>query len=263
MRLSPLKTPLAVLRKYLGENIANFGLREFAKKVGCKQTALQNAELKRRPLSDELALRISDKTGISISWLLGEEPKAPMTDRLGLPYSMATYRQAQTPQSAESLWHTRVTEHGVAGDLAYLASDILQLLSTTAESSGGSEYLLLASRVRRAVRKMMDERGVPAPPVDATWIRKLQAYFMSGKSRMEGNLLIEDDSNNSFLKAAALTMPEAQRAVRALSSTPPPDESRAEPPPASSSKLKPPLKRPSPKGKAPARSAKKRKRLSS
>jgi transcriptional regulator with XRE-family HTH domain len=82
MRKSPLATTVAVLRHTIG-----WKQKEFATYLECSRLTLQNVELGRRPLSDQLAHTIALRTGVSHDWLLDGNPKQPPCDHDGKPYT--------------------------------------------------------------------------------------------------------------------------------------------------------------------------------
>lgn len=65
MRQSPLLHPVAVLRTLIG-----LTQKELADICQCARRTIQSVELLTIPLSDRLALKISDETGVSLEWLL-------------------------------------------------------------------------------------------------------------------------------------------------------------------------------------------------
>ena len=215
MRPSPLKTPLAALRQFLRSKTphSNLGLREFAKKVGCKQSALQNAELGRRPLGDELALRISEKTGVSVSWLMGAKPGATIMGRNGEEYSVETFRAAQAGKAIAPLFQKTIDERTIARDVTYLAGDIFNLLSHVAKTKAPLEYEIISGKIGRYIREGFSQNG--APPFDLAWINTLGSYLKAGLSAMESDLVLTQSDDGSLLEAAARVSPDGHRALEA------------------------------------------------
>lgn len=74
MRVSPQRHVVAVLRIAL-----KLGQREFGEIVGCSVSTLQGVELAsgRLNLSQGLAQKISDQTGVAVGWLLANNLEAP------------------------------------------------------------------------------------------------------------------------------------------------------------------------------------------
>ena len=72
-RVSALRHPLALLRKELG-----IGQKEMAGLVEVSTATIQSIELGRLEMSERLASRISDQTGVSMSWLLAGKPRTPI-----------------------------------------------------------------------------------------------------------------------------------------------------------------------------------------
>ena len=81
---------------------------------------IQSAEIGRKPLSVAIASRISESTNIDLSWLMSDDPRAPMINTAGEPYSYdADFKAKQTNPSAPDASHYRWRELqlGVAFDL--------------------------------------------------------------------------------------------------------------------------------------------------
>src|SRR5438552_17711905 len=90
MRTSPLRHNLARLRLFL-----NLGQKEMADLAGCSRRAIQSVELRTLKLSEELARKISNETGIAVDWLLENDLKAPLTSvRLG-PFRIEDYNETR------------------------------------------------------------------------------------------------------------------------------------------------------------------------
>lgn len=90
MRRSSYRHPIAVLRTVL-----DLSTEEFAALVGCSKSTVESIEAgpRRLKLSDALAMAISEATGVSLVWLLQGNPKVPIIDRLGAPYTKAQFTQ--------------------------------------------------------------------------------------------------------------------------------------------------------------------------
>lgn len=72
MMPSPMRHPLAVLRQILGMNQAQLG-----QLCGHSGRTIQAVELGKLALSEKLAYRIAEATGVSVGWLLNGDPTAP------------------------------------------------------------------------------------------------------------------------------------------------------------------------------------------
>lgn len=72
-RQSKSNHPLALLRRKL-----DLLQKEFADLAGCSLATIQSIELRRLELSRNLAARISERTGVSMDWLLNPKAKAPI-----------------------------------------------------------------------------------------------------------------------------------------------------------------------------------------
>jgi transcriptional regulator with XRE-family HTH domain len=72
MKPSPMRHPLAVLRQILQMSQTQLG-----ELCGNSGRTIQAVELGKLALSEGLALRIAQATGVSVEWLLSGDPKAP------------------------------------------------------------------------------------------------------------------------------------------------------------------------------------------
>ena len=72
MRRSPLSHPLAVLRTTIG-----LTQKELGDLVNRAARTIQSIELKKMPLTEELALRIAEATGADEGWLFAGNPNTP------------------------------------------------------------------------------------------------------------------------------------------------------------------------------------------
>jgi transcriptional regulator with XRE-family HTH domain len=72
MRPSPLLHPLAVLRKIAGLTQQQLG--DFVNRAA---RTIQSIELRKLPLTEELALRIAEATGVDEAWLFAGDPAQP------------------------------------------------------------------------------------------------------------------------------------------------------------------------------------------
>jgi transcriptional regulator with XRE-family HTH domain len=104
MRRSPERHNLARLRLFLG-----LGQKEMAEKVGCSTHTIQSVELGRLPLSQLLALKISNATGVEVGWLLENDLSAPLTSDRFKPFTIEHYYQRRTDRELGLIHEQRLT----------------------------------------------------------------------------------------------------------------------------------------------------------
>jgi transcriptional regulator with XRE-family HTH domain len=98
------KTVVAVLRQMIGLNVEDFG-KLIGKSVSTV-TKLNNGQL---PLSEETAQRIATETGVSIDWLLANDPKITPYVTEGVPFEKERFeliqagKMSRPPITCESL----------------------------------------------------------------------------------------------------------------------------------------------------------------
>jgi transcriptional regulator with XRE-family HTH domain len=94
MRPSPLRHPLAVLRQIIG-----LGQKQLAEHVGKSTPTIQAIELGKLKLSETLAARIEEETGVSAGWLLNGDVDRPIEHRSGAAYHKDDYELARAMRS--------------------------------------------------------------------------------------------------------------------------------------------------------------------
>jgi transcriptional regulator with XRE-family HTH domain len=94
MRSSALRHPLAVLRQIVG-----ITQKELANLVGKSAATVQAIELGKLALSEELAAKIENQTGVSSDWLLDGDVTRPIENALGASYLKDDYELARAKNS--------------------------------------------------------------------------------------------------------------------------------------------------------------------
>lgn len=89
MRASSKKTPAAVLRSIIGIKVP-----EMAELLQCSTATIQSIESGRLKVTDMMAFKMYDHTGVSIQWLQGGDAKRPITEE-GKPYTRTAYERVQ------------------------------------------------------------------------------------------------------------------------------------------------------------------------
>ena len=90
MRPSPLKHVLAIVRTTVG-----LTQKELAAVLDCSVPTIQSIELGRLRLSESLAQRVVENTGVDLACLLRNDPSQPVRDRAGHPYTRAEFDRRQ------------------------------------------------------------------------------------------------------------------------------------------------------------------------
>lgn len=93
MRASSKKTRAAVLRSIIGIKVP-----EMAELLQCSTATIQSIESGRLKVTDIMAFKMYDQTGVSIQWLQGGDAKRPMTAE-GKPYTRAAYERVQNAKA--------------------------------------------------------------------------------------------------------------------------------------------------------------------
>jgi transcriptional regulator with XRE-family HTH domain len=144
---------LAVLRTLLG-----FQVKEFNSIAGCSESYVQSIELGRRPLTDDRALAVSLKTGVSIEWLLNGHPTEPPVSTWGEPYTVAIY-QAVRRRDRDRLTSHDKSPRGIEakkGAMYVAACDLAYLYGQTNDYT---TLWLAHFKVKKALAKVRVEMG--------------------------------------------------------------------------------------------------------
>jgi transcriptional regulator with XRE-family HTH domain len=141
MKPNPLRTTISVVRNEIGVT-----QQEFADLISKSRMTIQSLELGKLALSEKLALLISAKTGVSASWLLGNDPASPIVDMDGRPWTKESFekRAGQAIESDGSFTVTIPYEQAPRSILYFHMLDLISNLWPTylsAVRSGKREIL--------------------------------------------------------------------------------------------------------------------------
>jgi len=148
MRTSTRKTTAAVLREILG--IKDFEMAEILDRTVHTIHSLESGRLK---LSPELATNMFHETGISLDWLLNEDPNAPPISGRGEPYSKEIFEKAQ----AEKIYYDQ--PHPVFRNFDALGS-CARLIAILESASTHKNYHLALYKIRTALDLLQGEFGM-------------------------------------------------------------------------------------------------------
>jgi len=148
MRMSSRRTTAAVLRQILG--IKDF---EMAEILGRSKYTIHNIESGRLKLSHSLATKMFHETGISLDWLLNEDPNAPLISGRGEPYTKEIFEKAQ----AEKIYYDQ--PHPVSRNTDELGS-CARLIAILESASAHKNYYLALYKVRTALDSLQGEFGM-------------------------------------------------------------------------------------------------------
>ena len=146
MRISPLRHPLAILRTTLG-----LTQREMGDLVNRAAGTIQAVELGKLPLSEGLACRVAEATGVELGWLLDGKAAAPPRKAGGDIYTRADYERHRAG--------LEVPGAPLAAGADYdrqLVAEVERLLAVTAGSPTGA---LVRWKLRRMLTLLAAEHG--------------------------------------------------------------------------------------------------------
>jgi transcriptional regulator with XRE-family HTH domain len=160
MRPSSLQHVVAILR-----TTAGLTQKELADLAGCSSPTIQSVEIGRLQLSEALAQRLADHTGVPVGWLLRNDTRQPIQDRRGRPYTRATYEQWQ----AQRRFRLAPT-----GGLAEELVDYLFLWVTFKRQLGLLATILAHAYRRKASRLCAYKCDLALEKLSAEFVRDLQ-----------------------------------------------------------------------------------------
>ena len=148
--LSKNAHPIAVLRKIL-----NLRQKEFASLIGVATVTVQKIEIKKRPLTLDLAKRIEEQTGAQMDWLMSGDPHALPLNRRGVRYRMLDYEknQADIRASPRIDLHFDMSVEGSAKDI--LVSSVKNIVAEhlgSARRKGSYAFNMLCFRLEEFLR---------------------------------------------------------------------------------------------------------------
>ena len=151
MRPSPQRHPLAVLRTLLG-----ISQKELATLLGCSTPTIQAIELCKLSLSEKLAKRIAWETGVSLGWLLGGDPTAPITTQSGRPYIQKVFEIRRAEMSRPK---TEISDSLHAYFI--LHNSVIKLTGLLLHSYRTGEFNLCAYKISTALDALVKQFGAP------------------------------------------------------------------------------------------------------
>ena len=148
MRVSPLLHPLAVLRTTIGITQKQMG--DFVNRAA---RTIQSIELRKMPLTDELALRIAEATGVDEAWLAEGNPNIPPRKGLTLlaagkgdgEYTKADYQYyrayVETKLWDENEWAETLKKAEAKGNKTEVAKLALEKLDAMARQKAMTDLM--------------------------------------------------------------------------------------------------------------------------
>lgn len=177
MRISPQRHTLAVLRLTIG-----LTQKEMAALVGCSRPTIQEIELgKGLKLSESLAEKIRQATGIGLKWLLSGDPSQPAVADNGEPYTKETFERWRARLKFPSYYLPPVLV--IDNELEWFNA----VLAMTLTALRADKFQLFAYKLTVALRKLLEDFPVAKDfhaiaSLNQTQFRKGE-QFRKGKQR--------------------------------------------------------------------------------
>jgi DNA-binding XRE family transcriptional regulator len=160
-----------VLRLFLG-----LTQQQMANLCDCAWATIQAIEHGKLRLSERLGERITSATNVSMKWLMGGEPEAPIINKEGAPYTKTDFEEAQS-----ALFKPRETQGRVVAEYyglpEVLGSAMLKLYSVIRKGYRDNRFAWTAYKVHKAIDDLAKDVGV-----DRTLAAELAKENFSGES---------------------------------------------------------------------------------
>ena len=179
MRPSLLKHVVAIMRTTLG-----LTQKELADMAECSVPTIQSVELGRLKLSEALAQRLADHTGVDLGWLLRNDRSQPMVDGQERPYTRAQFEMYQAQRR-----YRKERPHDLAEELV----DYLFLWVTFKRQMETLSWLLAHSYRRNTSRLCVYKCDIA--------LRELGREFMTDLEPDEIKRLAEQDKKREDREA--------------------------------------------------------------
>lgn len=121
--------------------------------LGRSKYTIHDIESGRLELSHSLATKMFHETGISLDWLLNEDPNAPPISGRGEPYTKKTFEKAQ----AEKIYYDQ--PHPVSRNTDELGS-CARLIAILESATAHKNYYMALYKVRTALDSLQGEFGI-------------------------------------------------------------------------------------------------------
>ena len=155
MRPSPLRHPLAVLRQLIG-----ISQKEMADHVDRTPATIQAIELKKLNLSEDLAAKIEEETGVSAAWLLAGDVTRPIQNRLGARYLKNDYDMTRA-REVETTRARRREKHGNVSSFGLLNGERLACVFAAAMQAKPSKFQVAMFLAHKWLEEMQQKFGEP------------------------------------------------------------------------------------------------------
>jgi len=150
MRISAQRHTLAVLRTMIGKT-----QKEMAAMLECSTPTIQAVELGRLNLSEKLAILISQRTGINLTWLLTNDVAQPPIDGEEAAYTKATFEKFR----AQSGFKQDSRGGALAVHFCFLAN-LVRLKALLLRTLTDDQMPLCAYKLKQAFDEWETEFGV-------------------------------------------------------------------------------------------------------
>jgi hypothetical protein len=142
------QSTLAVLR-----GIMRLTPEQMGKRLGCSRHTINSIEVNRIDLGEERATELFHQTGISLPWLLANDPTVPPVTSHGVAYTTALFHECEAKKKSffdqQRPWFRRTNAIGFCA----------QLFAILENANAQKKYYMATYKVDKAIKELQQEFG--------------------------------------------------------------------------------------------------------
>jgi transcriptional regulator with XRE-family HTH domain len=195
------KSTLAVLRK-----IMRLTPEQLGKRLGCSGHTINKIEINRIALGEERATKLFHDTGVSLPWLLANDPKAPPVSAKGEPYTIARYDEYAAKK--KSFFDQQRPEFRRSNAIGFCA----HLFAILENANAKKKYYMATYKVDKAIKELQQEFGQDLgvyPVTDPSVVAFSPALEILAQLMAHGQK-VDEEARRTTARRAALVM-DAQK----------------------------------------------------
>jgi transcriptional regulator with XRE-family HTH domain len=206
MSRSKGKTTLAVLRGIIGITAEQMG-----KRLGCSKHTINSIEIGRIKLGEERAQKLSQSTGVSLSWLLANNPAVPPVTSHGVAYTHALSVEYEAKKKRfydqQRPWFRRSNAIGFCA----------QLFAILENANAQKKYFMATYKVDESIKKLQQEFGQDYrvyPVTDPKFVAFGPALEILAQLMAHGQQVDEEARRTAARRAAAVMDAQKKPSVK-------------------------------------------------
>jgi transcriptional regulator with XRE-family HTH domain len=200
------QSTLAVLR-----GIMHLTPEQMGKRLGCSRHTVNSIEVNRIPLGEERAQKLFHDTGVSLSWLLANDPAVPPVTSHGVAYTHARFVEYEAKKKSffdqQRPWFRRNNAIGFCAHLFAILEN----------ANAQKKYYLATYKVDKAIKELQQEFGQDLgvyPVTDPSVVAFSPALEILAQLMAHGQKVDEEARRTTARRAAAVMDVQKKRSSR-------------------------------------------------